>query len=133
MTREYETGYRKPPKTTRFKKGRSGNPKGRPKRSRNFLTLLKEELAQKVIISEQGAKRSISKMEAMIKRMVAGALQGDQKSMVTLIEILKRANQLREIEEIGEEIMPEEYEKILEDYVRRRLEAQKPDKRRGRR
>jgi hypothetical protein len=33
--RGYEIGYRKPPKATQFRKGRSGNPRGRPKRSKS--------------------------------------------------------------------------------------------------
>ena len=38
MPDDYEVGYKKPPPRTRFRKGRSGNPKGRPKGSRDKLT-----------------------------------------------------------------------------------------------
>ena len=44
---EYEIGYRKPPKHTQFKKGQSGNPKGRPKRSESFGQLVREALDEK--------------------------------------------------------------------------------------
>ena len=81
-----------PPATgaARFKKGASGNPKGRPKGSKNFLTLLEQELAQKIVVTENGKKKRVTRLQAMVKRLVAGALQGDQKSLLTLVEILRR-------------------------------------------
>ena len=87
----YEIGYRRPPKDTQFKKGQSGNPKGRPKGSQNFLTLLAKELDQKVIVNENGRKKTITRQHAIIKRMVAGALAGDTKATLTLFDVLKRS------------------------------------------
>jgi hypothetical protein len=84
----YEIGYKRPPKSGQFKQGRSGNPKGRPKGSRNFLTLLEQELGQSIVVNENGRKKKITRLQAMVKRMVAGALQGEHRSLLTLIEIL---------------------------------------------
>jgi hypothetical protein len=80
----YEIGYRRPPPSGRFKKGQSGNPKGRPKGSRNFLTLLVQELGQSIVVNENGKKKTMTRMQAMVKRMVAGALGGEQKALLTL-------------------------------------------------
>ena len=46
MTEDYEIGYGRPPKSRQFKKGRSGNPKGRPKGSLNLKTIVRRELAE---------------------------------------------------------------------------------------
>jgi hypothetical protein len=92
----YTTGYRRPPKSGRFKKGVSGNPKGRPKGSRNFLTLLDQELAQPIIVNENGNKKTITRMQAMFKRMVSGAMQGEHKPLLMLVGILQRTGQTEE-------------------------------------
>ena len=47
--RDYEVGYGKPPRHTRFEPGRSGNPRGRPSRSKNLSTLLSEALSEPVV------------------------------------------------------------------------------------
>ena len=52
--RDYEVGYSKPPRHTRFVKGQSGNPRGRPPGAKNFATLLSEALNETVIVTENG-------------------------------------------------------------------------------
>ena len=111
----YEIGYRRPPASGRFKKGSSGNAKGRPKGSKNFLTLLEQELAQTIVVNENGKKKSVSRLQAMVKRMVAGALQGEQKSLLTLVEILRRTGQFEAPDVQG--LLPDNYESILDAYV----------------
>lgn len=116
----YEIGYRRPPESGRFKTGKSGNPKGRPKGSTNFLTILERELSQTVVVNENGKKKTITRMQAMVKRIVAGALQGDLKALMTLFEILRRTGKF---EESGEALLPEDYQSVLDSYVNRRQKA----------
>ena len=52
--REYEVGYKKPPEHSRWKPGQSGNPKGRPKKVKDFEKLLDIELSQTLRITEGG-------------------------------------------------------------------------------
>ena len=120
---DYEIGYRKPPKHTRFKKGQSGNPKGRPKGAANFVTQLNEELEQKIVVNENGKKKTLTKMQAMVKRMVAGALQGEVRPLLALVEILRRTGQL---EEGVSNLLPEDYADILDDYTARKAPRKDP-------
>lgn len=74
---DYEVGYGKPPKATRFQKGQSGNPKGRPKEARGFRASLQRELEAPVRIREGDREVRISKGEAVAKRVVEKSLKGD--------------------------------------------------------
>jgi hypothetical protein len=89
-TGEYEVGYRKPPKHTRFKPGQSGNPKGRRKHSKSGKTLLMEALNESVLITEAGVRRRITKREAFWKSLVARALNGDLRSAALLLKIMEQ-------------------------------------------
>jgi len=117
----YEIGYRRPPESGRFKKGKSGNPKGRPKGSTNFLTILETELNQSIVVNENGKKKTITRMQAMVKRIVAGALQGDLKALMTLFEILRRTGKFAEAS--VEALLPDNYQSALDSYVNRRQKA----------
>ena len=63
---DYEVGYGKPPRETRFAKGQSGNPRGRPSGAKNFKTLLSEALNEPVIVTENGGRRKVTKRQAII-------------------------------------------------------------------
>ena len=71
MPGDYEVGYKRPPSHTRFEKGRSGNPRGRPKGTLNLATDLAEELGEMIEVRENGAVRRISKQRAMVKSLAA--------------------------------------------------------------
>lgn len=120
----YEIGYKRPPKSGQFKKGRSGNPKGRPKGANNFLTILEQELGQSIVVNENGQKRKITRLQAMVKRMVAGALQGEHRSLLTLIEILRRTGRFEDTD--IDRLLPDDYEAILDSYVAQRQKGAAP-------
>jgi len=86
----YKVGYGKPPKARQFKRGKSGNPKGRPKGSLNLATDLTAELGEHITVREDGRPRKVSKQRALIKSLMAKALQGDVRAMTSLLALYAR-------------------------------------------
>lgn len=114
----YEIGYGKPPTHTRFKPGRSGNPRGRPKGRKNFRTELLEELHEGIAVREGGRRRTVSKQRAMLKTLTAKALQGDARAATLIVNMVFRVLQQDE-EPVEEDNLSTEDHAILEAYEAR--------------
>jgi hypothetical protein len=76
----YHVGKGRPPQATRWKPGQSGNPRGRPRGSKNLSTMLMEELNEKVKIQRNGGTQSVTKRQVIVKRLVNNAVNGDWKA-----------------------------------------------------
>jgi Family of unknown function (DUF5681) len=85
---DYEIGYKKPPEHTRFKKGQSGNPRARPKASKDPAALLTEILDEKVTIMENGKRRRIASREVFVKQLVDRTVLGDPKAMPAFLRLV---------------------------------------------
>ena len=85
--REYAANYRKPPEHTRFKKGQSGNPRGRT--PKNLPALLAAALNEKVIVTENGKRRQITKREAVIAQLVNKSAAAELRATKMLIDMLR--------------------------------------------
>ncbi len=83
----FDTGYGKPPKHTRFRKGVSGNPKGRPKGTLNVATVLGRILQEKVVIMENGIRKTVTRLEASIKKLANRAGSGDMVALRLLTNL----------------------------------------------
>lgn len=81
-------GYKKPPARTRFQKGRSGNPAGRPKGTPNFATALEQALSEQVIVNEGGQRHTVTKLVATVKQLVNKATQGDPRATQQVLNVL---------------------------------------------
>jgi len=106
---DYDVGYGRPPRGGRFRKGRSGNPKGRPRGTKNLQTDLAEELQERVVVSERGgARRRISKQRALIKTVLAKALSGDARACTTALNLTLKVNENEEREPIDAGLSPDD-------------------------
>jgi hypothetical protein len=86
---DYEVGYGKPPRHTRFEPGRSGNPRGRPPGAKNMKTLLSKALNELVIVTEDGGRRKVSKREAIVTQLVNRSAKADYKAIQILLGMLR--------------------------------------------
>jgi hypothetical protein len=85
--RNYEVGYGKPPKHTRFKPGQSGNPKGRKPGSKNVMTLLEQTLFDTVKVRENGKVRRVPAIQACLLNLRNQAIKGEPKALDRLIRL----------------------------------------------
>ena len=82
-------GHGRPPKHGQFKKGQSGNPKGRPRKASSFKADLAAELQEKLSLTENGKERKISKQRAFCKTLVAAAIKKDIRAVNALLVCMR--------------------------------------------
>lgn len=116
---DYDVGYGKPPKRTQFKPGQSGNPRGRPKGTKNLKTDLLEELGERIIVREGDQTRRVSKQRAFVKTLVSKTLKGDVRAGSLLMSTMMRLVDTGEgAPEAKEPLLDEELE-VLDAYIGR--------------
>jgi hypothetical protein len=117
---EEKVGYGRPPVATRFKPGQSGNPNGRPKGALNLKTDLRSELSEKIQIREGERSLKVSKQRAMLKAMVAKALQGDARAANVVLTLVGKLFEPESVAEQVPALTPDD-QVILERFLARRL------------
>src|ERR1700681_4241949 len=75
---------------TRFKKGQSGNPSGRPKGTKNKAALLRQVLYRNIVVKDGQGSRSIPKIVAAAEVCLNNAIKGDLRSFVKIMEIAQK-------------------------------------------
>lgn len=88
-----KVGYCSPPEHTRFKKGRSGNPQGRPKGTLNLASVLERTLREKVVVNENGKRKTVTKLEAAVKQLINKAASGELKALQLLTASVRSAEE----------------------------------------
>ena len=83
----FTSGYMKPPKHSQFKKGKSGNPKGRPRKPDDVPMMIKRVLKRKVRVAGEGKK--ITLMEGLIYKLRERVMEGDTKAFAISRRILE--------------------------------------------
>ena len=88
--RNYDVGYGKPPRHSRFKKGEpSANPRGRPRK--NMTVLLVEGLNKKVTVTENGRRRKVTLREAITSQLINQSASADLRATKMLLDLIKDA------------------------------------------
>jgi hypothetical protein len=87
-----EVGYRRPPKATRFTKGQSGNPAGRP-RGRRREAPYEAVLGQMVTIREDGTTRRVTAAEAFLLKLTKSGLEGDSAAARASLAAIEHARE----------------------------------------
>lgn len=82
-------GYGRPPKHTRFRPGHSGNPGGRPKGAPDMATILAAAMNERVVITENGVRKTITKLQAAIKQLANKAAGGDARATKLWMEFIE--------------------------------------------
>jgi len=83
-------GYGRPPKTARFRKGRSGNPSGRPQKMPSLKAELARELQQPRAYSEDGKSWQGTNLRAFVKSLVAAAIDCDGRAVAALLSAIRQ-------------------------------------------
>jgi len=116
-----KVGYGNPPKHSQYRKGQSGNARGRPKNSRNFATDLQEVLNGKMTITENGRPKEVSAQFAALLRLREKALKGDARALDRLLGLAQQSSEELAARSAERELTSGEDE-ILQRFGRQMLE-----------
>ncbi len=112
-------GFGRPPEATRFKKGVSGNPRGRPKGSMNVATAFMKALREKVVINEHGQRKTITKLEAALKQLANKGASGDLRALAQLIALAQDAEAKQNVPGAQEPVTSEVDREVMEGILKR--------------
>ena len=84
----YKVGRGKPPKGHSWQKGTSGNPRGRPKGRRSLSSTIEAALEEKIEIEENGEKRTVTRLDAIVSRLIEDSIRGHVQSLRALAALM---------------------------------------------
>ncbi len=87
---DYEVGYGRPPKSTRFQPGRSGNPKRRPRQQKTIGASLQRALSRRVRIQENGVTKTVALNDLIATQLTNKAAKCDLRAMKLLFDLTDR-------------------------------------------
>jgi len=96
-TRSYEVGHGKPPKAGQFRKGQSGNPRGRTAGQETLIAVFKRLATRRVKITDNGIPKTISMADVVIAKNLRAALSQDQTAMGNILRLAEHAGEFRDL------------------------------------
>lgn len=84
---DYEVGYKRPPKATRFKPGQSGNPKGRPKESKNLADTVRDYLDGSTTVRQGGRTLKMKRRDVLVRQLFERTVKGDNRAAALLLSL----------------------------------------------
>ena len=120
-------GYKNPPKEHQFKKGKSGNPKGRPRKQRqpssdlglDLIASLHHELGKTISVQENGQHKEVTKLDAFSAQLVAQSVNdkpSQQKMLLNLLTLHKHEETeqqtLEQLQSYDEDLLNDLYDQL---------------------
>ena len=127
---EEEKGYGKPPKKHQFKKGVSGNPRGRPKGKKSFTALFKQLENEKITVQINGKTEKLTIEQAILKRVMIDSVVGKSSSARLYVEIKQTILAMPDTAGMSASERNKQDEAILESFLKH-LGPDLPDKLEG--
>ena len=122
-----QRGYKNPPKEHQFRKGVSGNPKGRPRKTTqpssdpglDLIASVHRELGKTISVQENGQHKEITKLEAFSAQLVAQSVNGKPSQQKMLLSLLMldtheetEKQTLEQLQSHDEDLLNELYEQL---------------------
>ena len=117
-------GYKNPPKEHHFKKGKSGNPKGRPRKRKqpssdpglDLIASVHRELGKKISVQENGQHKEITKLDAFSAQLVAQSVNGKPSQQKMLLGLLTQGKHQTTVQETLEQLQSYDEDRLNELY-----------------
>ena len=117
-------GYKNPPKEHQFKKGKSGNPKGRPRKKKqpssdpglDLIASVHRELGKTISVQENGQHREITKLDAFSAQLVAQSVNGKPSQQKMLLSLLTQGQHETTLQETLEQLQSYDEDRLNELY-----------------
>jgi hypothetical protein len=122
-----QVGFRRPPEATRFQKGVSGNPRGRPRGSLNVATAFAKALREKVVINEHGKRKTVTKLEAAMKQVVNKGASGDLRAVVQVVALAQYAEAKQSVQNLQDPVIADVDKEVIEGIVKRFQETRQQE------
>ncbi len=116
----YEVGYGKPPKANQFRRGRTGNPRGKRQGEENTISAFKRIVSKRVKINDGEKVRTITLAEAVILKNCNAAVQKDPFAMSNIFRLAEDAGEFvdfTDAKQVGRSIAVPEKAKTIEEFL----------------